>query len=91
MLTGVTAERIYADKGYRGHNAPNPFRVYLSGQRRGVHGIKRVLRRRSAIEPVIGHMKSEGHLGRIYLKGTATAPTPSSLRSATTSASSSGG
>ena len=69
-LTGVTAERIYADRGYRGHNAPNPFRVYLSGQRRGVHGaIKRELRRRSAIEPVIGHMKSEGHLGRNYLKG----------------------
>jgi IS5 family transposase len=35
-----------------------------------VHGaIKRELRRRSAIEPVIGHMKSEGHLGRNYLKG----------------------
>jgi IS5 family transposase len=69
-LTGVAATRIYADKGYRGHDAPNPFRVYLSGQRRGVHGaIKRELRRRSAIEPVIGHMKSEGHLGRNYLKG----------------------
>jgi transposase, IS5 family len=27
------------------------------------------MRRRSAIEPVIGHMKSEGHLGRCYLKG----------------------
>ena len=33
--------------------------------------IKRELRRRSAIEPVIGHMKAEGHLGRRYLKGTA--------------------
>ena len=33
--------------------------------------IKRELRRRSAIEPVIGHMKDEGHLGRCYLKGTA--------------------
>jgi IS5 family transposase len=69
-LTGVTAERVYVDKGYRGHDAPNPFRVYLSGQRRGVHGvIKRELRRRSAIEPVIGHLKSDGHLGRNYLKG----------------------
>ena len=29
------------------------------------------MRRRSAIEPVIGHMKAEGHLGRCYLKGTA--------------------
>mgnify|MGYP003556037738 FL=1 len=33
--------------------------------------IKRELRRRSAIEPVIGHMKAEGHLGRCYLKGRA--------------------
>jgi len=40
--------------------------------KRGVFGaIKRELRRRSAIEPVIGHMKAEGHLGRCYLKGTA--------------------
>lgn len=29
------------------------------------------LRRRSAIEPIIGHMKAEGHLGRCYLKGRA--------------------
>jgi IS5 family transposase len=33
--------------------------------------IKRELRRRSAIEPVIGHMKAKGHLGRCYLKGRA--------------------
>ena len=33
--------------------------------------IKRELRRRSAIEAVIGHMKAEGHLGRCYLKGRA--------------------
>ena len=42
----------------------------FSGQKRGVFGvIKRELRRRSAIEPVIGHMKTDGHLGRCYLKG----------------------
>ena len=57
-------------KGYRGHAAQNPGRVFISGQKRGVFGaIKRELRRRSAIEPVIGHMKAEGHLGRCYLKG----------------------
>jgi transposase, IS5 family len=33
--------------------------------------IKRKLRRRSAIEPIIGHLKAEGHLGRCYLKGRA--------------------
>jgi transposase, IS5 family len=69
-LTGREVERVYVDKGYRGHNAPNPLRVFRSGQKRGVFGaIKRELRRRSAIEAVIGHMKSEGHLGRNYLKG----------------------
>src|SRR5476651_2120345 len=71
-LTGRAIERAYVDKGYRGHNASNPHRVFISGQKRGVFGaIKRELRRRSAIEPVIGHMKAEGHLGRCYLKGTA--------------------
>jgi IS5 family transposase len=69
-LTGREIERAYVDKGYRGHDAPHPRRVFISGQKRGVFGvIKRELRRRSAIEPVIGHMKAEGHLGRCYLKG----------------------
>jgi hypothetical protein len=44
--------------------------VFVSGQKRGVFGvIKRELRARSTIEPVIGHMKTDGHLGRCYLKG----------------------
>ena len=69
-LTGRAIERAFADKGYRGHDANNPRRVFISGQKRGVFGaIKRQLKRRSAIEPAIGHMKSEGHLGRCYLKG----------------------
>jgi transposase, IS5 family len=69
-LTGYAIERAYVDKGYRGHDTTNPRRVFISGQKRGVFGvIKRELRRRSAIEPVIGHMKSDGHLGRCHLKG----------------------
>jgi IS5 family transposase len=69
-LTGREIERIYVDKGYRGHDAPKPLRVFRSGQKRGVFGtIKRELKRRSAIEPVIGHMKNDGHLGRNHLKG----------------------
>ena len=67
-----TIERGYVEKGYRGHDAQNPRRVFISGQKRGVFGaIKRELRRRSAIEPVIGHLKTEGHLGRCHLKGRA--------------------
>ena len=69
-LTGRTIERAYVDKGYRGHKVERPLRVYRSGQKRGVHGvIKRELRRRSAIEAVIGHLKTDGHLGRNFLKG----------------------
>jgi IS5 family transposase len=69
-LTGCAIERAYVDKGYRGHDTANPRRVFISGQKRGVFGaIERELRRRSAIEPVIGHMKTDGHLGRCHLKG----------------------
>src|SRR6266404_3687847 len=69
-LVGNTLERILADKGYRGHNAPPDykFRVFTSGQKRGVTPqIKRQLRRRSAVEPVIGHLKAEHRMGRNYL------------------------
>ncbi len=69
-LTGRRIERIYVDKGYRGHDAPKPLRVFKSGQKRGVHGqIRKELRRRSAIEAVIGHCKTDGHLDRNFLKG----------------------
>src|SRR5262249_26588794 len=69
-LTGCEIERAYVDKGYRGHRAANPRRVFISGQKRAVFGvIKRELRRRCAIEAVIGHMKTDGHLGRCHLKG----------------------
>src|SRR5229473_513477 len=69
-LVGSTIARILADKGYRGHNAPPDykFRVFLSDQKRGVTpAIKRELRRRSAVEPVIGHLKAEHRMGRNYL------------------------
>ncbi|ESZ58254.1 transposase [Mesorhizobium sp. L103C119B0] len=64
--------RILADAGYRGHNAPQShrFRVVTSGQKRRVTpAIKRQMRRRSAVEPVIGHIKAEHRMGRNYLAG----------------------
>ena len=69
---GANLARIVADRGYRGHNAPpdHKFKVYISGQKRGVtDAIKRDLRRRSAVEPVIGHAKAEHRMGRNYLEG----------------------
>jgi hypothetical protein len=38
-LTGREIERAYVDKGYRGHDAPKPRRVFISGQKRAVFGI----------------------------------------------------
>ena len=69
-LVGNTIERVLADAGYRGHNAPPAykFRVYTAGQkRRMTQQIKREMRRRSAVEPVIGHIKAEHQMGRNYL------------------------
>ena len=69
---GASLSRIVADRGYRGHNAPpdHRFKVYISGQKRRVtEHIKRDLRRRSAVEPVIGHAKAEHRMGRNYLAG----------------------
>jgi len=69
-LIGRDIQRAYVGKGCRGHDAPQPRSVFIAGQKRGVIGvIKRELRRRSAIERVIGPMKSAGHLGGGSFKG----------------------
>jgi transposase, IS5 family len=70
QLIGNTIERLHADAGYRGHNAPPDykFKVYTSRQKRRLSPqIKREMRRRSAIEPVIGHLKEEHRMDRNYL------------------------
>ena len=67
---GTSLHQIIADAGYRGHNAPPApnRRVFVSGQKRGVtEAIKRALRRRSAVEPTIGHLKAEHRMGRNHL------------------------
>jgi transposase, IS5 family len=69
-LTGIETRRIHVDRGYRGHNHPHKFRVWISGQvRRVTKTIRREMKRRAAVEPVIGHLKAEHRLGRNYLKG----------------------
>lgn len=70
---GNSIARILADAGYRGHNAPlsHKLRVYTTGQkRRMTPAIKREMRRRAAVEPVIGHIKNEHRMDRNYLAGT---------------------
>jgi CheY-like chemotaxis protein len=69
---GVNLQRVIADAGYRGHNAPagRRLRVHTTGQKRGITAqIRRELRRRAAVEPVIGHLKQDCRMGRNYLAG----------------------
>jgi IS5 family transposase len=71
---GAALDRIVTDAGYTGHNAPKDrrFKVYVAGQKRGLTAaIKRAFRRRSAVEPTIGHLKNEHRMGRNYLAGRA--------------------
>ncbi|MGX7745901.1 IS5 family transposase [Rhodopseudomonas parapalustris] len=69
-LTGVEVQRIHVDKGYRGHSYPNRFKVWISGRvRRVTKTIRREMKRRAAVEPVIGHLKAEHRMGRNHLKG----------------------
>jgi len=69
-LTGAEVNRIHGDKGYRGHNYPDRFRVWISGQvRRVTKAIRREMHRRSAVEPVIGHLKDGHRMRRNHLKG----------------------
>jgi IS5 family transposase len=58
------------DAGYKGHNAVerHKLKVFTSGQKRGLTpSVKRDLRRRAAVEPVIGHLKAQRRMGRSYL------------------------
>jgi IS5 family transposase len=69
ILTNTPTERVFVDKGYRGHSVTE-CDIYISGQKRNMTtSLKRKLKRRSAIEPTIGHMKTEGRLNRCTLKG----------------------
>ena len=70
QLLGNSPTRFLADRGYKGHKAPPAYKlkVYIQGQkRRMTEQIKRELKRRSAVEPVIGHMKAEHRMDRNYL------------------------
>ena len=70
-LTGIPVQRAYGDRGYRGHKVEREGLDVIITHTRGIVSptIKREMRRRSAIEPIIGHMKQDGHLERNHLKG----------------------
>jgi IS5 family transposase len=70
ILTATTPAIVRADRGYRGVTPPNPAtRLILSHTRKLPPTLKRLLKRRQVVEPVIGHMKADGLLARNWLKG----------------------
>ena len=69
ILTDRKPKAVFVDRGYTGA-AVDGVTVWRSGQKRGVTpSIKKAIHRRSAIEPVIGHMKNDGRLRTNWLKG----------------------
>ena len=70
-LTGHRVRRAYVDRGYRGHKLERDGLTVVVSHTRGIVSptVRREMRRRNAIEPVIGHLKSDGLLERNHLRG----------------------
>jgi IS5 family transposase len=69
--SGVHPTDAFVDKGYRGHDVLGRTQVHIAGvsNKDASRTQRKRRRRRSAIEPIIGHMKSDNRLGRCFLKG----------------------
>ena len=68
-VTGVAVTDAYVDKGYRGHGYTGGAEVHIAGQRKKntTRAERKRRRRRCAIEPKIGHLKSNDRMGRCFL------------------------
>ncbi|HCS51224.1 MAG TPA: IS5/IS1182 family transposase, partial [Planctomycetaceae bacterium] len=71
QITQVGVTDCFVDKGYRGHNYDGQAVVHISGSspRKLTRVQKNRRKRRSAIEPKIGHLKRDSRMGRCFLKG----------------------
>ena len=70
-LTGVEPKHIMVDKGYKGHQYQGNGLVQLAGSipKMATRTFRKMLKRRSAIEPTIGHLKSDHRMERNFLRG----------------------
>ena len=68
---GRRPKQVVVDLGYRGVDADNPdVQIIHRGRYKSLSAQeKRWLKRRQAIEPLIGHMKSDHRMERCWLKG----------------------
>lgn len=72
-VTGKKPETVVVDKGYRGHDYRGEAKVHVVTRilKSMTKPVRKLLKRRSAIEPVIGHLKSDHRMDRNYLQGIA--------------------
>jgi IS5 family transposase len=69
IISGRKIHTAIVDKGYRGVEI-EAVRILRSGQRRGItRTLKKMIKKRSAVEATISHMKVLGKMGRNWLKG----------------------
>jgi len=69
-LTGWETKQACCDQGYRGKQYwPDGVTVVLTGRRPRSSALRRWLWRRAAVEPVIGHLKSDSRMGSNQLHG----------------------
>ncbi len=68
---GVKPEVVYADLGYRGVDKDNPdIEIKHRGKDKRLSDEERkLLKRRQAIKPIIGHLKADHRMDRCHLKG----------------------
>lgn len=73
QITGVPISDGYVDKGYRGHDYEGDATIHIagSGNKRLTTTQRKRRKRRSAVEPKIGHAKHDHRMNRCYLKGLA--------------------
>lgn len=63
-------QKVFVDLGYRGSNFSEKSKIYTPYTKKKLSkDDKKMQKRRSAIEPIIGHLKNFGRMGRNYLKG----------------------
>jgi IS5 family transposase len=72
-LIANKVSEAHVDMGYRGHDYDGAVTVHVDKRRRGrtPRALWRWMKRRAAVEPSIGHLKSEHRLERNRLKGAA--------------------
>lgn len=70
-LTGKTPADVVVDQGYRGHHDTGDARVHVvrTIPKKATRAVRRMLKRRAAVEPTIGHLKSDNRLSRNHLSG----------------------